>query len=212
MEVYSAMKWRLPQLFQRTESALWLNSELLVVDLELTGLDPNSHEIVSIAWVLIKNGRIELQQVQHKLNSDVKQLAQSPVYHGIGEHQLAQSGERLEQIIRALGAELASKSLVCHNASLDWGFLQKYMNQYGVNVTPVHIIDTLKIEKNKLLRSQTYLAQDQLTLAACRRRYGLPTYQNHNALSDALATAELLLAQVSHLDRQGVIKLRNLVC
>ncbi|MDK2595898.1 3'-5' exonuclease [Pseudoalteromonas obscura] len=205
------MKWRLPRFFQRTESALWLNSELLVVDLELTGLDPNSHEIVSIAWVLIKNGRIELEQAQHKLNCDVKQLAQSPVYHGIGEHQLVQSGEHLERIIKSFGEELASKSLVCHNASLDWGFLQKYMNKFDVAVTPAHIIDTLKIEKNKLLRSQTYLAQDQLTLAACRSRYGLPTYQNHNALSDALATAELLLAHVSHLDRQESIKLRNLV-
>ncbi|NLW04889.1 MAG: 3'-5' exonuclease, partial [Pseudomonadaceae bacterium] len=35
-------------------------------------------------------------------------------------------------------------------------------------------------------------------LAACRERYGLPNYHPHDALTDALATAELLQAQIAH--------------
>ena len=37
-----------------------------------------------------------------------------------------------------------------------------------------------------------------MRLADARRRYGLPAYRAHHALTDALATAELLQAQVAH--------------
>ena len=37
-----------------------------------------------------------------------------------------------------------------------------------------------------------------IRLNASRERYGLPVYQGHHALVDALATAELLQAQISH--------------
>jgi len=38
-----------------------------------------------------------------------------------------------------------------------------------------------------------------LQLGLCRDRYGLPHSHAHNALSDAIATAELLIAQASAL-------------
>ena len=37
-----------------------------------------------------------------------------------------------------------------------------------------------------------------MRLADSRRRYNLPAYQAHHALSDALACAELLQAQIAH--------------
>ena len=37
-----------------------------------------------------------------------------------------------------------------------------------------------------------------IRLADSRQRYGLPHYAAHNALIDAIATAELLQAQVLH--------------
>jgi DNA polymerase-3 subunit epsilon len=36
-----------------------------------------------------------------------------------------------------------------------------------------------------------------IRLNASRERYGLPAYQGHHALVDALATAELLQAQIA---------------
>ncbi len=35
-------------------------------------------------------------------------------------------------------------------------------------------------------------------LPDCRQRYGLPAYQLHHATVDAMATAELLQAQLAH--------------
>ena len=37
-----------------------------------------------------------------------------------------------------------------------------------------------------------------MRLADSRIRYSLPAYQNHNALNDATATAELLQAQIAY--------------
>ena len=42
-------------------------------------------------------------------------------------------------------------------------------------------------------------ARDGYRLAAARRRYNLPDYQQHDALSDALAAGELFLAQLTRM-------------
>ena len=47
------------------------------------------------------------------------------------------------------------------------------------------------------MRREQPIRQGELTLAACRARYHLPDYRAHNALGDALATAELLLAHLA---------------
>ncbi|MCV5689194.1 3'-5' exonuclease, partial [Escherichia coli] len=39
---------------------------------------------------------------------------------------------------------------------------------------------------------------ESVRLAQSRRRYGLPDYTPHHALTDAIATAELLQAQIAH--------------
>ena len=45
---------------------------------------------------------------------------------------------------------------------------------------------------------ETPIKSGDLRLQACRDRYNLPPYPAHNALIDALATAELLVAHASH--------------
>ncbi|WP_454228235.1 hypothetical protein [Propioniciclava flava] len=49
----------------------------------------------------------------------------------------------------------------------------------------------------------------QLRLWAARERFGLPAYQAHDALTDALACAELYLAQVAELRSPRPLTLRD---
>jgi DNA polymerase-3 subunit epsilon len=67
------------------------------------------------------------------------------------------------------------------------------------------VIDTMQLEA-RLHRGKKrpgWLARvlgkqaESIRLADSRLRYGLPLYQAHHALTDALATAELLQAQVT---------------
>ncbi|MCF2856812.1 3'-5' exonuclease [Pseudoalteromonas sp. SMS1] len=205
------MRWKLPWFFKHgAAKGLWIEREFVVLDLELTGLDSAQHEIVSVAWVIIKRGKIVLSQSRYMLNRGVECLDQSPIFHGIDDVQL-EAGHDIDDIMHALAKVLEGRVLVCHNTPLDWSFIHASFLAMGITTRPTHMIDTLKIEKSKLLRQHPQLIQDHLRLPACRARYGLPDYQSHHALSDALATAELLLAQVNHLGAQKHIKLNALL-
>ena len=166
----------------------------LVIDLELTGLDPKQHEIVSVAWVVIDNQCIKMSESQHFINKDVKSLEQSPVFHGISNEAIT-NGRSLNSILKSLSAHFNDCILVFHNAALDWGFLKVALKQANITTRPKLILDTLHIEKKRLLNQSTEIKQDDLTLNACRTRYELPSYHCHHALTDAQATAELFLAQ-----------------
>jgi DNA polymerase-3 subunit epsilon len=48
-----------------------------------------------------------------------------------------------------------------------------------------------------------------LQLSTLRSRYNLPRYTAHNALIDACATAELLLAIASRMDPAGSLRLKS---
>ena len=69
---------------------------------------------------------------------------------------------------------------------------------------------TLRLEKRLLLRRDRPIQTGDLALSGCRRRYHLPDYRAHNALCDALATAELLLAHIAHRARGGRLTLSEL--
>ena len=55
-------------------------------------------------------------------------------------------------------------------------------------------IDTLRIAQRRFARHNQVLKTGDLRLFNLRRRYQLPQYKAHNALTDALAGAELFLA------------------
>mgnify|MGYP000099791639 FL=1 len=171
-----------------------LSQRYLVIDLELTGLDSKQHEIVSVAWVVIDNQCIKMSGSQHFINKDVKSLEQSPVFHGISNEAIT-NGLSLNLILKSLSAHFNDCILVFHNAALDWGFLKVALKQANITTCAKLILDTLHIEKKRLLNQSTEIKQDDLTLNSCRTRYELPSYHCHHALTDAQATAELFLAQ-----------------
>jgi DNA polymerase-3 subunit epsilon len=182
----------------------------IVIDLELTGLDAKQHEIVSVAWVLVEQQCIKLSTAEHHINKEVKQLEQSPVFHGIAQQEICQ-GQSLCFILNKLSCYFDDAILVFHNASLDWSFLKNAFKSNDINVRPKLIIDTFQIEKKRLLQQGQEIALDDLTLAACRARYQLPHYSNHHALTDATATAELLLAQCHQISCGNELKLADIV-
>lgn len=187
-----------------------LKQRYLVIDLELTGLDPKQHEIVSVAWVLIENQCIKNSQSQHIVNKEVKSLEQSPVFHGISTDSVAQ-GQSLQSILMSLSAHFSDCILVFHNAMLDWGFLKLALKNAEITQRPKLIIDTLQIEKKRLLQHASDIKLDDLTLNECRNRYDLPSYHCHHALTDAQATAELLLAQCHQISRGKELQLRSII-
>ncbi len=188
----------------------WYEHRFVVVDLELTGLNPKEHEVVSLAWVVIEQQSIKLHQSGHLLHEGVLELAQSPIYHGITAQRLAKEGLPMEEILEHFARICDDSILVFHNSLLDTRFLNVACKEHHIEL-PRIVLDTLKIEQRRLARQGNDIAFDALSLEACRQRYGLMPHTSHDALSDALATAELFLAQANHVSKQEPVALSELI-
>lgn len=186
--------WRL---HKSSEKRPWQKWDYLVLDIETSGLDPKHDHIVSVGWVLIQNGQIQLDTARHLL-LDGAQVKDSIGIHLITDGDVADHGRREEGVIRYLRQLLRDKVLVMHHSPLELGFLKAWWQQLKQPPLSVSWLDTLAIERTKSTRNDQPIQEGGFRLAPCRARYGLPDYQGHDALTDALATAELLLAQVAY--------------
>jgi len=162
---------------------------LISVDLETTGLNPRTDQILSIGWVLLDHRRIYLDTARQQLVAIRGSVGQSARFHQLTDQHLAGAGElgtALEQLLRAGAGRL----WLFHHADLDLAFLNQACRQVYDTGLVVPIIDTLALEQ----RRQVAGNRPELRLHQCRGRYNLPEYPGHCALTDALATAELWLA------------------
>lgn len=165
----------------------------LAVDLETTSLNPKQGEIASIGWVVIENGEIQLDETGYYRIVLQNEVGQSAVFHQLTDTELAQ-GHTLDIALKALLEVAKNSVLVFHNATLDLGYLNQYLiREWGAPLLMPYV-DTMEFERKKLLRDQEHIKPGELRLFQCRERYGLPAVELHDALGDALATAELWLA------------------
>ena len=75
----------------------------------------------------------------------------------------------------------------------------------------VPVVDTLHLARRRSSRAGHTPAPGEFRLDALRTRYKLPGHQMHDALGDAIATAELFLAQAAALSAPGPLPLRALL-
>jgi DNA polymerase-3 subunit epsilon len=83
---------------------------------------------------------------------------------------------------------------VFHHAGLDIAFLKKACGRWAQVMPGFIVLDTLRIEYRLRRRREVPVKHGDLQLSQIRGRYELPRYTAHNALNDAIATAELMLA------------------
>jgi len=187
-------------------SQRYLDTRFLVVDCEMSGLEPSRDQLLSLGWVVIERGRIINSTAKHYLMHSVIGAGDSTRIHGLKDAQLA--GAKSTALgLTLLGKQMLNTVLVFHNATLDVAFLQRAA--WDIFQCPLLIngIDTLRLEKQRLaLQGKT----GSLRLVDARRRYGLVNASQHNAMLDAIATAELFIAQVSYAGSRESLLLRHL--
>ncbi len=174
--------------------------EFLSLDFETTGLDSDADAILSIGCTVIKNLRILLKENFHQIIKVNKPLPKaSVVIHKITDDR-ANQGEHLHIVMTQLLQKMQGRVLLVHFADIEQNFLNMACEKlYGVKL-PMLVVDTMKIEQKRLTNKNSLLLPSQLRLFNIRADYGLPRYYAHDALEDAIATAELFLAQVTKLE------------
>ncbi|MGS0680896.1 exonuclease domain-containing protein [Shewanella sp. 125m-7] len=183
---------------------------LMAFDLEMTGLDSQHDQILSIGVIPIQNGLLQVAQSKHVLVKIEGSVGDSAVIHGIVDEQLTQAVNPKQAMAWFL-KQTQGHVLVAHHAPLDLCFLKALLQRcYGLNIQFV-AIDTMAVEKKRLLRQHDVIKEGTLRLDACRQRYGLPVYAAHNAAVDALACGELLLAQMAGIAGSDELALADLL-
>lgn len=177
----------------------------VALDFETTGLDPEVDDIISIGLVPFDLRRIRCRQSRHWLVNPRRPLAEeSVVIHGI-THSAIEKAPDLQRILDEVLSALTGRMIVVHYNRIERNFLDCALRVRLGEGIRFPVIDTMAIEFSvqrkkrgniwKQLRGRKRLS---IRLANSRERYGLPHYQSHHALTDAIATAELFLAQVAH--------------
>lgn len=171
--------------------------EIVSLDFETTGLDIQRDSVISIGFVDIVNLGINLGSSSHHLISTNTELPEnSVVIHQITDNVLV-NGESIESVLPDLLQHLRGKVLLAHNATVEVGFIKKMCQQFYDSDFLIPVIDTQYLAKRSFDRKNMSYKSTELRLFNLRESLNMPAYKAHNALMDAIATAELFLALVS---------------
>jgi DNA polymerase-3 subunit epsilon len=177
-------------------------TDFVALDIETTGLNAQKDDIVSIGLVPFDHQRIYLAKAKHWVVSSQHLTSESVVVHRITHSEVAEAPS-LASVIPELVASLQGKQVVVHYRYMEREFLRNAIAELLKKDFLFPVIDTIELEAQYLRCNRSFIARflnkqlPSLRLLYARERYHLPAYENHNALVDALATAELLQAQIA---------------
>ena len=183
---------------------------LLAVDLETTGLQPGRDSVVAVGFVPVQGGRVQLAGARQFVVRPPGDVGQSARFHGLTDDVVA-AGSALEGVLAEVLGALRGCVLLAHHADLEVGFLSAACEQLLGGPLPCAVVDTMALEE-RLTRHRwpEEPPPGSMRLGAARGRRGLPRYRAHDALTDAVACAELYLAQVAELGDDRLL-LRDLL-
>ncbi|MGK2858220.1 MAG: 3'-5' exonuclease [Thermoanaerobaculia bacterium] len=187
-------------------SPKWNEIEYWALDLETSGLDPRSDQILSVGMVPIRDGVIcwgdhfyslVLPGTWDNLDGDAV-----GIHHILPEE--LRGAPPLETILLEIEMRLSGgAAMVFHHAPFDLGFLRQAFQSLGRRWRSPAVVDTRVLVSRFEERQQQlvpYAAPITRQLSELVQLFNLPPYTAHHALGDALATAELFLALRARLE------------
>lgn len=160
------------------------SDEYVVIDVETTGVSTETDGIIEIGALLVKNGEAAeefqvLVQRGSPLNSNIVSLT------GITDEMLKAEGVPPEEALTRLVAFVANRTIVCHNADFDCGFLLAEAKRCGVKLFRSQCKDTLTIARRRVKGVTQY------SLGHLCEHFGIDVGERHRALSDCKLTFRL---------------------
>ncbi len=177
---------------------------LMALDFETTGMDVHHHAIVSIGLVPFDLTRIRPSAGRYWVVRPTRPLDEASIrFHRITHAEVAQAPD-FDEVLDEVLAELSGCLVVVHYRGIERPFLDAAVQDRRGERCLFPLIDTMSIEAREVrqggwnrLKGMWRGSRPSIRLSDTRTRYGLPVYSAHHAKLDALATAELLQAQIA---------------
>ncbi|NWG86139.1 MAG: 3'-5' exonuclease [Hydrogenophilaceae bacterium] len=178
----------------------------VVVDVESTGLDLRRDRLIAIGAVAVERGRIRLaDSFEIVLRQEQISDKDNILIHGIGGERQREGIEPAEALLRFLDY-LGASPLVAFHVAFDKIMIRRACRQYLGFGFRHPWLDLAYVMPGLLPDcSRKHRALDHWTA-----HFGIGNYARHNALADALATAQLLLAALPLAKTQGLAHYRAL--
>ncbi len=187
------------------------DAEFVSLDIETTGLDASTADMLSVGWVLLRDGKVDLATAQTYIVRPSGDVGDSASVHGLTDT-MVEAGQDWGVVLGKIIEVLTGRVLLVHHAGLDKSLLDRMCRrQFGVAMH-IPVTDTLAIEHRRQRRRHHVGDNNSLKLGDLRDAYNLPRYGAHHCLVDAIATAELLIAMVAHNDGPEKTRMSDLYC
>ncbi|MEP6757610.1 MAG: 3'-5' exonuclease [Actinomycetota bacterium] len=189
--------------------AAWRDARYVALDFETTGLDYATDHIVSYGVVPIEHARVFVGAARHQLVRPPTQPSRrSQTVHLLRPVDLVDAPDRATAALD-LRAALAGRFVLAWFAQVEVAFLRGLYGGserwWGRRVIDVRDLAIAVDRAPPAARRERGYA-----LGATAKRYGIPVADPHNALDDALVTAQLFLVLVGKLPGRAPPTARDL--
>ncbi len=178
------------------------DDEMIVFDIETTGLSKDSCKIIEIGAVKIRSGEI-VDKMDIFVDpecpippeiTELTSITDDMVKGALKEH------EAIEEFFRFAGDRL----LIAHNASFDCGFIRVAAERCGIEFSNTYL-DTLGLSRYV----NPELKKHKLDIIA--KHYGLEEFHHHRASDDAEVLARIFFIMLERLKSEGVGNFHEMV-
>ncbi len=147
--------------------------EYVVVDTELTGLDPKKDEMVSVGAIRMKGGSILLGEIFYREVLPKRLSTDAVVIHNILPSELKECPE-VKRVIPELLEFMSGAVLVGYSLRIDIVFLKKHFEEAGVKFPKVKKVDVynlhLWLKKKEWGRTRSSHFRKSLKVSQCWQR------------------------------------------
>lgn len=184
----------------------WRRSIFASLDFETTGLDYERDQIVAFGVVPVVSGRVVLRGAQGRLVApDVPASPASMKVHQIVPQELADASP-VSVARDTLHRLLERRFLLAWYAEVEVAFLARLFAT-SRRTWARRTVDVRRL----VLELERRPWSTHNTLAGSAARYGIPVASPHDALDDALVTAQLFLVVAARLEAAGRGRVRDLI-
>ena len=184
----------------------WRDVEFASLDFETTGLDYGKDAVVSFGVVPVRRGRVVVGEALHQLVvPDIPSSPTSMKIHRILPQDLTDAPP-LEVARERLRECLEGRFLLAWFADVEIAFLTRMFDGRAA-AWARRTVDVRKLA----IELEGAHPDVRHSLTSVAERYGVPVANPHEALDDALVTAQLFLVFASRLEAKGKGSTRSLL-